>query len=91
MVLTCLDPESPAVAITDDRSGAPAEAGPSMISVKHVLQHEHDDLSVWVWESGESLCVTDLSDADLELLGRFAESIRRHRVRMATRSRSSDK
>jgi|SRR6185312_4433456 len=67
IVLVCMDTEAPTVSIS--ASGEPE--GASVITVKHVAKHEHEDVELWAWSSGDAVAIADLAPGDLDLLERM--------------------
>jgi hypothetical protein len=76
VVTACLDRTNEDVSIRADDLNASEAARGSLITVKHVDTCEADDeFSVWVWTSGNDICIADLPDEDLVLLGKLANGV----------------
>ena len=81
VVLACLDPASAGVTIRDTPTDPTGEVEGSSVSVGHIGQHEGDGFAVLAWAAGDSLCVADLEDGDLESLGKLVQAVRRSKAR----------
>ena len=42
----------------------------------HVDEHESDEFAMWVWSSGDSVCIADLPAEDLDLIIKLAHAVR---------------
>jgi hypothetical protein len=76
VVLACLDPDNKDVAIRADTLDARGDQMGPLITVQHVDKHEADEFSVWAWSTGDSVCIADLSDQDLDLIIKLAHAVR---------------
>ena len=81
VVLACLDPENKDVTICADGSNAHSERAASRITVNHVDKFRADAFSVWAWSTGNSVCLADLPDQDLDLIIKLAHAVRTRSVR----------
>jgi len=81
VVLACLDRTNEDAALCADGLDACGAATSSLISVKHVDACEAgDEFSVWVWTSGNDICIADLPDEELVLLGKLANHLLQQKV-----------
>lgn len=83
VVLTCLDPSSSGVAISETLSGTAGRPENSSVTVRHIGQHEGGDFAVWAWSAGDTVCMADLEEEDLDALGRLVEAVRQDKARVA--------
>lgn len=81
VVLACLDRTNAGVIIRENTSQAHGDQPGDAVSVVHVSQHEGDEFAVWAWASGDSVCIADLPDEDLELIIKLAHAVRMGTVR----------
>jgi hypothetical protein len=75
VVLACLDRTNDDVSIHADVLDASGAQAISSITVNHIDECEADEFSVWVWTSGNDICIADLPDEDLVLLGKLASGV----------------
>ncbi|OOG60063.1 hypothetical protein [Rhodanobacter sp. C03] len=80
VVIACLDPENKDVSICADGSDAHSEQAASRITVNHVDKYRADAFSVWAWSTGDSVCIADLQDQDLDLIIKLAHAVRTQAV-----------
>lgn len=75
VVLACLDPGNTGVTIHADNSQDSGDTAGDSLTVVHVLQHECDEFAVWVWASGDDVCLADLPKDDLVQLGKLVSAV----------------
>ena len=75
VVLACLDPENKDVSICADVLDEGESQTRSVITVNHIDKSDADEFSVWVWTSGNDVCVADLPDEDLTLIGKLVDGV----------------
>lgn len=80
VVLACLDPENRDVSICADVTDVHSEQPASRITVNHVDKFRADAFSVWAWSTGDSVCLADLPDQDLDLIIKLAHAVRTQAV-----------
>jgi len=81
VVLACLDSTNEDVSIRANVLNASGATTSSLISVRHVDTCEAgDEFSVWVWTSGNHICIADLPDEDLVLLRKLANGVLKRKV-----------
>lgn len=73
VIEACLNPGS-RTATVKDRGDRPASLT-HPVTVTHVDEHESDEFIMWVWSSGDSVCIADLPDDDLDLIIRLAYAV----------------
>jgi hypothetical protein len=77
VVLACLEPENQAVSIKHPGPETNEPHGDSIITVRYVAEHDHDDVELWVWASGGAVAIADLSSEQLETLRKIVASRQR--------------
>ena len=76
VIQACLNPESrtPAAKSHADQPGQASLT--QAVIVTHVDEHESNEFAMWVWSSGDSVCVADLPDQDIDLIIKLAYAVR---------------
>ena len=77
VVLACLEPGTEAVSIKHPDPETNEPHGDSIITVRYVAEHDHDDVELWVWASGDAVAIADLSSEQLETLRKIVASRQR--------------
>jgi hypothetical protein len=80
VVLACLDRTTEDGSIRADVLDASEAQSGSSITVRHIDECEAEEFSVWVWTSGSDICIADLPDEELVLLGKLANHLLRQKV-----------
>lgn len=76
VIKACLNPESRTPAAKGHAGQAGLDSPVQAVSVTHVDEHESDEFAMWVWSSGDSVCIADLSDENLDLTIKLAHAVR---------------
>ncbi|OOG42694.1 hypothetical protein [Rhodanobacter sp. C05] len=76
VIEACLNPESRKPAAKGHSDQAGQDSPTRLVAVTHVDEHESDEFVMWVWSSGDSVCIADLPGDDLDLIIKLAHAVR---------------
>jgi hypothetical protein len=76
VIEACLNADSRVSTAMGHADEVGQESSTQPVIVTYVDEQESDEFAMWVWSSGESVCIADLSDQDLDLIIKLAHAVK---------------
>ena len=84
VIEACLTSDSRTPPVKGDADQTCQSSPTHPVIVTHIDENESNEFAMWVWSSGDSVCVADLPDEDLILIIKLAHLVQAKRAHAST-------